>query len=169
MRLISTVKFDSAVTDFMLLDRKILPHLLQYRNKNIIFRWVVLDLWFKINKVFFEEPERLNWDSKFWFLKLWKLAIDSIINFSIFPLRFLAYFGFFITVGSFILGNFMFFSRFIFDDPFHITNTAFLVVFNLFFSGVTLTALGIVWFYVANIHEQVIWRPLYIVKDKLNF
>jgi polyisoprenyl-phosphate glycosyltransferase len=60
MRAISSVKFDSAITDFMLLDKSIIPYLLEYRNKNIIFRGIVLDLGFHTSKVYFQEPRRMH-------------------------------------------------------------------------------------------------------------
>ena len=91
MRTISSVKFDSAITDFMLLDKMIIPHLLEYRNKNIIFRGIVLDLGFHTSKVYFQEPRRIHGETAWGFTKLLKLAIDSIVTFSIFPLRLIAY------------------------------------------------------------------------------
>lgn len=168
MRAISSVKFDSAITDFMLLDKIVIPHLLEYRNKNIIFRWIVLDLGFHTSKVYFQEPRRLHGETAWWFWKLVKLAIDSIVTFSIFPLRLIAYLGTFVSIVATFLLMFMIVSRFFLGNPLDITNTAFFVVSNLLLSGIMLTALGIMAFYIANIHEEVIGRPLYIVKKKKN-
>lgn len=169
MRTISSVKFDSAITDFMLLDKLVIPHLLEYRNKNIIFRGIVLDLGFHTSKVYFHELRRVHGETAWGFTKLLKLAIDSIVTFSIFPLRLIAYLGIFVSVLATCLLIFMTVSRFILWDPLDITNTAFFVVSNLLLSGIMLTALGIMAFYIANIHEEVIGRPLYIVKKKKNF
>jgi hypothetical protein len=44
MQTISDVKFDTAVTDFMILDRKVVDYLLKYQDKNRIFRGIVLSL-----------------------------------------------------------------------------------------------------------------------------
>jgi hypothetical protein len=38
MQIISDIKFDMAVTDFMLIDRKVVEFLLKYEDKNRIFR-----------------------------------------------------------------------------------------------------------------------------------
>ena len=91
MRSLSSLNFDSAITDFMLIDASIVPHIREYRNKNMIFRGIVLDLGFQVAKVYFHEPARLYGESVWSMKKLIKLAIASIVTFSIVPLRLMAY------------------------------------------------------------------------------
>ena len=169
MKSISQVDFSTGITDFMLLDRKIIPYILQYTNRNIIFRWIVLELGFPVEKVFFEEPPRRDGTSWFGFKKLYKLSIDSILSFSVYPLKFVGYFWVFVILLSSLLLIFMTISRFVAGNPLHITNTAFFVMSNLFISWVTLSALGVLALYIASIHEEIRQRPLYIVKQRVNF
>jgi hypothetical protein len=63
---------------------------------------------------------------------------------------------------------FMFIHRFMLWNSLNITNTAFFVVFNLFLSGITLVALGIIALYLARIHEETLWRPMYVIKEEIN-
>ena len=169
MTKISDIKFESWLTDFMLIDRKVIDYFLKYEDKNRIFRWIILSLWFAKKWVYFVEPERVNWSTKWSFSKLTKLAVDSITSFTIFPLKFIWYFWIFIMFLSSVVLISMFVSRFFLWNPYAITNSAFLLVSNVFLSCITLTWLGIVAIYIAKIHWEVVGKPLYIVKDKINF
>ena len=169
MTKISDIKFESWLTDFMLIDRKVVDYFLKYEDKNRIFRWIILSLWFAKKWVYFVEPERVNWSTKWSFSKLTKLAVDSITSFTIFPLKFIWYFWIFIMFLSSVVLISMFVSRFFLWNPYAITNSAFLIVSNVFLSWITLTWLGIVAIYIAKIHWEVVGKPLYIVKDKINF
>ena len=169
MRILSNVTFESASTDFMLLDRKVVTELEKHRDKNRIFRWLVLSLGFRQSKVYFEEPSRKYGVSGWGIQKLYKLAIDSITSFSILPLKLIGYLGIFIILLSIGLLSFMTISRFFLGNPLAITNTAFFVVSNLFLSGITLVWLGVMAIYIARIHEEVIKKPLYTTQKTLNF
>ena len=149
--------------------RKVIDYFLKYEDKNRIFRWIILSLWFAKKWVYFVEPERVNWSTKWSFSKLTKLAVDSITSFTIFPLKFIWYFWIFIMFLSSVVLISMFVSRFFLWNPYAITNSAFLIVSNVFLSWITLTWLGIVAIYIAKIHWEVVGKPLYIVKDKINF
>jgi dolichol-phosphate mannosyltransferase len=48
------------------------------------------------------------------------------------------------------------------------TPIAILGVSNLFLIGVVLISLGFIALYIARIHNEVINRPLYIVREKVN-
>lgn len=91
MQLISSIKFDVGVTDYMLLDKKILTLVLQYGDVNRIFRGIVWDLGYPIDVVYFDEPPRLAGRSGWPFAKLYNLALTSIVSFSAFPLKFVGF------------------------------------------------------------------------------
>jgi dolichol-phosphate mannosyltransferase len=48
------------------------------------------------------------------------------------------------------------------------TPLAIVVVANTFFIGLVLISVGLVALYVGNIHTEVINRPLYIVRERIN-
>ncbi len=52
---------------------------------------------------------------------------------------------------------------------FGFSNIGIVIVINTIMVGVVLMSLGLIGIYIANIHEEVIGRPLYIVKMKRNF
>ena len=49
------------------------------------------------------------------------------------------------------------------------TLLAMVVVANTFFIGIVLMAIGLVALYIGTIHTEVINRPLYVVREKINF
>ena len=54
------------------------------------------------------------------------------------------------------------------DENWGITPLAFIVVSNLFLTGVTLTTLGLMSLYLSKIYSEVQNRPLYTVSRTLN-
>jgi len=49
------------------------------------------------------------------------------------------------------------------------SSLSFVIVANTFFVGVMLAALGLVALYIGLIHTEVVNRPLYIIRKKINF
>jgi dolichol-phosphate mannosyltransferase len=49
------------------------------------------------------------------------------------------------------------------------TPLAIVVVANTFLIGIVLMGIGLVALYIGTIHTEVINRPLYIVRERLNF
>jgi dolichol-phosphate mannosyltransferase len=84
------------------------------------------------------------------------------------PLKVASWLGWLILVISASLGLFAVVEKYLFGDPLglDITGTAFLAMMLLFLVGVVLICLGFVALYIARIHEEVINRPLYIVKSE---
>ena len=95
------------------------------------------------------------------------MALDSLTSFSLFPLKLVGYLGVMIIIFSSVVLCTMFINKFFRGNSMDFTNTAFLIVFSLLLSGVSLTALGLIALYIGNIHEEVRGRPLYVVKEKI--
>jgi len=64
--------------------------------------------------------------------------------------------GIFIFVDRYLFGNHLF------GLPF--SGNAILAVLSLFLSGITLSCLGLMSLYIANIHQEVANRPLYVIR-----
>ena len=62
----------------------------------------------------------------------------------------------------------MFPVRFIFNPP-YFSSLSFVVVINTLLTGIVLICLGLIALYIENIHNEVINRPLYVIRDRLNF
>jgi hypothetical protein len=41
-------------------------------------------------------------------------------------------------------------------------------VLNTILNGIVLMSLGLIAIYIARIHEETLWRPMYVVKEEIN-
>lgn len=158
-------------TDYRLLDRKVITQFNRLTEKNRITRGLIDWLGFNRDYVYFKVKPRKFGQAPYNFAKLSQLAMSSFANHSLFPLKFAGYLGIFITFFAGILGLFIFIERYVLKDPLNldISGTAMLAVFTLFLVGVILVCLGLIALYIANIHQEVSGRPLYVVKERGNF
>lgn len=153
-------------TDFRLLDRAVIDAFKELSERNRMTRALIDWLGFKRDYVYFEANERAHGDAGYSFIKLMKLAFNSFVSLSLFPLRLAGYLGIFITLLSAILGVFIILERYILKDPLkmNFSGSAILAVITIFLVGVILICMGLIALYVANIHNEVIGRPMYVTR-----
>ncbi len=168
MNRISGVEMVSQTTDFRLYDKKVVEVFRNVTERERLFRGIMDWMGFKTVYVKFHASAREAGNSSFSYPKLFRLAIQSLTSFSLFPLRMTGYLGVFITASSGLLLARMLFARYI-SDPRMFTPLAIVVVINTFLIGIVLMAVGLVALYIATIHTEVVNRPLYIVRERVNF
>lgn len=111
----------------------------------------------------YENVNRIAGETKWNFWKLFKYAIDGVINFSQAPLSFASWFGIFMTVVSFFAVLFIVVRRMVFGDPVEgWASTACIIVFV---GGVQLFCMGIMGQYIAKTYMEVKKRPHYIIAE----
>jgi len=168
MSKISGLNMVSQTTDFRLYDKKVVAAFRHITERNRLFRGIMDWLGFRKVYVRFHANARNDGAAGYSFAKLWQLAINSITAFSLWPLRLAGYLGIFITTVSGLLLAWMLGSYF-FSDNGAYTPLAIVVVTNTFLIGIVLMAIGLVALYIGTIHTEVINRPLYVVRERLNF
>jgi len=168
MAKISKLDMAAKTTDFRLFDRKVADAFRNVTERERMFRGIIDWMGFKKVFVDFHADAREEGTAGYAYAKLWRLAINSITSFSLFPLRITTYLGFFITAVSSILLIWMFLAKFFFA-PHFFTSLAIVVVINTFLNGIVLMAIGLVALYIGSIHTEVINRPLYIIRERINF
>jgi dolichol-phosphate mannosyltransferase len=117
--------------------------------------------------VYFNAAERMHGQATYSFRKLVQLGVDSFVSHTLLPLRLAGYIGFLIMFFSLPLGFFIIIDRYFYDNQLfgmYFSGNAILAVISLFLSGITLTCLGLISLYIANIHREVVNRPLYVVR-----
>lgn len=168
MNLIGETEIIPRATDFRLLDRMVIEEFKKFTEKNRITRGLMDWLGLEKELIYFRANERKSGKAGYGYLKLIKLALLSFVSHSLFPLKFAGYLGIFITFFSSILGLFVIIEQIILKDPLGIrfSGTAMLAVMILFLVGVILSSLGLIALYIAHIHNEVINRPMYVIKNK---
>ncbi len=165
---ITSVTTEPRSTDFRLLDKKVVEVFRKFPERERMFRGMVDWMGYKRARVEFVARKRLYGEAGYSYVKLFHLALNSFTSFSLLPLKMAGYFGVMITMLSGALLVVMFISEF-FSKWWVFTPLAILATVNIFLVGIVLISLGFVALYIARIHNEVINRPLYIVREKVNF
>jgi dolichol-phosphate mannosyltransferase len=166
MRRISDTTFVPNSTDYRLLDRAVIDEFNRLTERNRMTRGLIDWLGFRHDYVYFKAKPRTGGGPSYSFLKLAGLAINSVVSLSLLPLKLVGYLGIAIIFTAGPLGLFLYFEKYLFDDPLHLSPSgpALLGVMILFLIGVVLVALGLIALYIASIHGEVVNRPLYVVR-----
>jgi len=167
--MVSDTDITPHATDFRLLDRSVVNTYNELSEHSRITRGLIDWLGFRRSYIRFEAPPRLHGKATYSFKKLFKLAIDTFTAHSLAPLKFAGYLGLTILIVSGPLGLYIVYDKYIADSMsgFNFTGTALLAVIILFLVGIILGALGLISLYVARIHEEVMGRPLYVVRREI--
>lgn len=165
---VSNAQITPHASDFRLINRKVIETFKEFTERNRMTRGLIDWTGFNRHYIYFEVPPRLHGEASYSYRKLFGLAMNSLTAYSLLPLRFASWMGWAILLLSTALGLFVLVEKFLLGDPMHlaITGTALLAIMLLFLIGVVLICLGFVAMYIARIHEEVINRPLYIVKSE---
>ena len=140
----------------------------RFTETNRMARALIDWLGFKRDYIYFDANKRSNGNASYSFWKLFKLAINSFISLSLLPLKFAGNLGFVITLVSGVAGLYILLGKYVFHTNFASTfsDAENLAILILFLVGIILISIGLMALYVANIHSEVINRPIYIIRKK---
>lgn len=160
---ISDADIVDGARDFRLMKKNMVDAIVEMSEYNRfskgIFGWIGFrTYWFP-----YENVNRVAGETKWSFWKLFKYAIDGVINFSHMPLNIASWFGILMTVISFFAILFIVFRKLIFGDP--VDGWASIVCIVMFVGGVQLFCMGIMGQYIAKTYLEVKKRPHYIIAE----
>lgn len=158
---------DSAVANFVLLNRKAVDALAQMNDYNRYYPMMIQWIGFSTAKVDIVHAERDVGGSSYSFKKRASLALDAIVAFSDKPLRLTVKLGIFLSALSIASAGVLIW-RYITTDA-GVPGWTSLAVLVSFFAGITISVLGMVGLYVGKTFESVKRRPTYIVDTMENF
>ena len=164
---LSDLNLPEGISDFRLLDRKIVDYLNEMKESSRFLRAQIGWLGFRQIGIPYAAALRVAGKSKFSIRKLLQLSLDGMTGFSIKPLRAIVYFGMMTALAGVlyacvIVCNTLFFGQ---DVPGWPT----LIVAILFMGGVQLISLGVIGEYIGKIYMETKQRPLFVVQEKIGF
>ena len=169
---LSEISVPKEVGEFSLINRKVINHLKNLREKNLFLRG--LRSWVGFNQIGieYERLERHKGNAKFSFSDSFILGLDGIISFTMIPLRIVLILGLILSSLSLIYFLFILITKLLvisgLEIPLWLVMPKGLTIMNLimvtFFSLIVL-ALGIIGEYIGKIYTEVKDRPRYIVKE----
>lgn len=160
---ISTVKMVDGQREFRLMTRQVVDAILMYKEYNLFNKGLLNDVGFKTKWIEYENVERVAGDTKFPYKRMINYAITGLIDYSVFPLRFILYLGFFCLLAALVLLItiiILAIEAIKYNFTILIISEVLLILF-----GIVLISLGIMSLYLAQIHLEVKHRPLYIIKE----
>jgi len=155
------------VGDFRLLDREVLEALKTFPERSRFMKGLFASVGYRQAVVEYDRPARIAGNSKWSYLKLYRLALDGIFSFSTVPLKIWSYIGVAVALYAFVYGVYLIIKTLIFGVG--TPGYASLMVVLLFASGSILICLGVIGEYLSRIFIEVKQRPLYLVMDKIGF
>ncbi|MCP3794770.1 glycosyltransferase family 2 protein [Paenibacillus sp. CH40] len=167
MKKITRVDIPADTGDFRLMSRQVVDEINRlpehHRFMKGLFSWVG----FRQTSIEYNREPRYAGKTSFNYWKLWNFAIEGITSFSFAPLQVAMYLGFTISILSLLYAGFLIIRTLLGIET--VPGYPSLMVAILFFGGVQLITLGIIGEYVGRIYNETKRRPLYIVKEEINF
>lgn len=160
---ISDADIVDGARDFRLMKRDMVDAIISMGEHNRFSKGIFGWIGFRTYWLPYENVERVAGETKWNFWKLFKYAIDGIINFSEVPLSFASWFGIFMTFCSFLAMLFIIIRKLAFGDP--VAGWASTICIIIFIGGIQLFCLGIIGQYIAKIYTETKQRPHYIISE----
>lgn len=148
--------------DFRMMNRSMVNAVLSMTEANRfskgLFSWVGFDTcWLS-----YENVERVEGKSKWNFFRLFRYAVEGIVNFSQAPLMIASAFGLILTIVAFVFLVLIVVRRILFGDP--VDGWASLISVIIFLGGCQLFSIGILGAYLGKAYVETKRRPHYIIK-----
>lgn len=153
------------LTDYKLMDAKVVKAWLQMGERNLFFRGMSAWLGFKHVQIPFEVPERIGGQSSMSIARLTRLAITAVTSFSSLPLHIVTILGglfllFAIIVGIQTIYNWL--------TGGSVEGFTTVILLELTIGSLLMITLGVIGEYIARIYEEVKRRPRYIVSQTID-
>lgn len=153
------------VGDYRLLDAKVVDALKRYGERERFMKGIFAHVGFRTATIDYERAARYKGETKFSFVSLAQLSIQGITSFSALPLKIWTYIGMLVAASGILYAAYIMARTVLYGIE--VPGYASLLVFMLFFNGLTLCGMGIQGEYMARIFSEVKGRPLYIVREKV--
>lgn len=160
---ISDADIVDGARDFRLMKRSIVEAIIEMSEYNRFSKGIFGWIGFKTYWMPYKNINRIAGETKWSFWKLFKYALEGIINFSQAPLNIASWFGIFMTMLSFVAVIFIVVRKLLCGDP--VDGWASTVCIITLIGGIQLFCMGIMGQYIAKTYIEVKKRPHYIVAE----
>jgi polyisoprenyl-phosphate glycosyltransferase len=150
--------------DFTLMSRKATNAFNAIDERNRSFQIDLLWLGFGIKFLPYTRLKRTIGKSQHTFSKKLKYAVDSVLNQSYIPIRFMSLAGTLTALSGFLYALVIVYARLTHNTPF--TGWAPIMILLLVIGGAIMVMLGIIGEYIWRIYDETKKRPVYVVKQR---
>jgi glycosyltransferase involved in cell wall biosynthesis len=149
--------------DYFLLDKEVVEHLLALRGRFRFFQGDILGLGFSPVVLNYVREKRIYGKSSYTFSKRFQVFVDSIVDISYMPIKFVTRAGVLFSILGFLLGIGATLQYIFGSAPFNGFTAIFCSI--LLFGGFQILAIGLIGEYVFRIYDMNRKRPPYIIRD----
>lgn len=150
--------------DFKLLSRRVVETYCRLPERNTFFRGLVNWMGYRQAEIPFNVAARAGGTTNWSFLKLTRLAINSMVSFSTIPLQAVTLLGLaFMAFGVVLAAQTLWLKL----SGEAIEGFTTVILLLLIIGSVLMIALGIIGQYLANIFDEVKRRPRYLIREQL--
>lgn len=150
--------------DFRMMKRKMVNAILQVGEYNRFSKGLFSWVGYRTKWLSYDNVERAAGQTKWSFWKLFRYAVEGIVNYSHAPLDFVTTSGMVLTTAAFIWAIVLILKRAIIGS-YNVSGWTSTVCIILFLGGIQLLSLGIIGQYIARIFLETKHRPLFIVQE----
>jgi glycosyltransferase involved in cell wall biosynthesis len=147
--------------DFLLIDRQVVNDINGVHEKNTNIMTLIYWLGYSFVTIPYVRNKREKGKSKWTLGKRIKLAVDSFVGFSYFPIRLLSGLGLLFAFVAFVYGAIVFYKWMIGKIP--IEGFTALMIVITFTAGVQMIMLGVLGEYLWRVLDQSRKRPMYVI------
>ena len=163
LNMFSGLKLEDGISDFRLLDKKVIDVLKSLNESELFFRGMVKWVGFKQIGIEYIPNERLSGVTNYSKSQLLKLAVYSITSFSTKPLYSAIYIGFVFSGLSILYIPYIIYSII---HHLEVPGWSSIIMTIVFFGGLQLIMLGVIGIYIGKLFMQAKERPNYIIDCK---
>lgn len=162
LRLFTITDYPKGGYDMALMDRAFLPYL-QNSSKNINTPLFAYWLGFKPEVLRYDRRKRVHGKSRWTFSKKLKFFLDSLLGFSIAPIRLISLIGFLVSFVSFGYGSLIVVNALL--GRMDVRGFATIVAVMSFLLGLIIIMLGVIGEYIWRIFDEVNKRPESVIDE----
>ncbi|MEW6742501.1 MAG: glycosyltransferase family 2 protein [Planctomycetota bacterium] len=153
--------------DFRMVSRRALDAMLRMRETQRFLRGMFAWIGFHQTAVRYVRQPRKHGVSKYPLSKMLRFALDAALSFSTIPMKLMSIAGFLIALFGLVYGGYAVLRWLVWHDT--VQGWATLIVLLALIGGMILIGLGVVGEYVGRVYEEVKCRPIYVIRDRVNF
>ncbi len=158
---------DLKIMSYFACKRYVVEEVLRYENPYPYMSGLLLRATKKVTNVEVNHRERVEGSSGYSLKKLLLLWINGFTSFSVKPLRFATFLGFFTAVIGFLFGIYVIIHKIVVPDSLMGWSSTMSVM--LFLGGMIMLMLGMVGEYVGRIYLSINRSPQFVIRDKVGF
>ncbi len=158
---LTDTRHDGSVGNFRIISRKVADSFRSMREQLRFFGGLIDWLGFPTATIDVRHDERFAGRSTYTFMKLWRLAVETIIAYSDKPLRLAVKLGFLLSFLSFLYACDIIYRALTENIP--VLGWSSLIVSFYFLGGIIIAILGMIGVYLGRTFDETKKRPLYVV------